>query len=359
MWRLHQEAGSLKSILLRAVIGPLLILMTVLGVAQPSFAAPIAEKRAEATRIAAQVEELDTQLEIAAEDYNEARSAHDAVRARIAENEVRAGELAARQDQLEANLSTRARGMYRQGPLGVLEVLLGSTSFQEFAATWDLLQDMNDNDASRVAELKATRAELRETLAELDAQQAEAATHADLMHTRKGAVEAQLAERQRLLAGVEAEIAEIIRQQAEARRRAAATAAAAKRAQSRPATDFGNPTSAPRSQVVPIALSKLGTPYRWAASGPGSFDCSGFTMWVYAQVGVSLPHSSRSQIGVGQRVSREKLAPGDLVFFGRSRIHHVGIYIGGGDFVHAPSTGGSVKVTSLDSRGDYVGACRP
>ena len=106
-------------------------------------------------------------------------------------------------------------------------------------------------------------------------------------------------------------------------------------------------------------MSKLGSPYRWAAAGPDAFDCSGFTMWCYAQIGVSLPHSSAAQIGVGQRVSRANLAPGDLVFFGSGRIHHVGIYIGGGQFIHSPNTGDVVKVSSLDARSDYVGACRP
>lgn len=326
----------------------------VFGVAGPSFGTPIDDKREQALQVAAEIDELDIKLEIAAEAYNEAKSAYDAVSAQVAANEARAAELTARQDQLEANLATRVTGMYRQGPLGTLELLLGASSFQEFATMWDLLQDMNANDSSRVIELKGIRAELQETLAVLAIQQAEAQAQADAMKGNKTAVEAQLAERQRLLQGIEAEIAEIRRQQEEAARRAAAAARATKR----PATDFGNPSTAPRSEVVPIALSKLGSPYRWAASGPDAFDCSGFTMWVYSKVGVALPHSSRAQISVGERVSRDNLKPGDLVFFG-SPIHHVGIYIGNGNFVHAPSTGDVVKVTALGSRRDYVGACRP
>ncbi|HHJ98774.1 MAG TPA: peptidoglycan endopeptidase, partial [Actinobacteria bacterium] len=168
-------------------------------------------------------------------------------------------------------------------------------------------------------------------------------------------VEGQLKERERLLAGVEDEIAELVREAEEAARRRAAAAAAA----ARPATDYGNPTNASRSSVVAIAMSKLGAPYKWAASGPDMFDCSGFTMWCYAQIGVSLPHSSRAQINVGQRVSKANLEPGDLVFFGRSTIHHVGIYVGNGNYVHAPITGDVVKVSSLGARSDYVGACRP
>lgn len=321
----------------------------------PAFGAPIDDKRGQAAQIASQIEELDTQLEVAAEDYNEARSAYDAVSAEVASNEAKAAELTARQDQLEGNLAVRVTGMYRQGPLGALELLLGSTSFEEFAITWDLLQDMNNHDAAQVSELKRTRAELQTVLEQLATQQAEAKANADVMAARKGEIEGQLAERQQLLSGVEAEIAQIIREQEAARARAAAAA----RAKATPSTDYGNPTRAPRSEVVNIALSKLGAPYKWAASGPNSFDCSGFTMWVYAQVGIALPHSSRAQINVGERVSRDNLKPGDLVFFGRSSIHHVGIYIGGGNFVHSPNTGDVVKVTSLASRSDYFGACRP
>ena len=100
----------------------------------------------------------------------------------------------------------------------------------------------------------------------------------------------------------------------------------------------------------------LGRPYQWGASGPGSFDCSGFTMFVYAQVGVSLPHSSRAQASSGAFVSRGNLQPGDLVFFGNP-IHHVGIYVGGGDMIHSPHTGSTVRVSPLE--GGYAGACRP
>jgi cell wall-associated NlpC family hydrolase len=331
----------------------------VVGVAAPAFGAPVDDKRAQALAVKGQIDELDVQLELAAEQYNEAKSAYDDVSAKVAESEAKAAELTARQGELETHLATRVQGMYRQGPLGALEILLGAASFKEFAATWDLLQDMNNNDSSRVAELKRTRAELQTVLGQLATQQAEAKAQADAMSANKSAVEAQLAERQHLLSGIEAEIAEIQRQQEEAARRAAAAAAAAARARApKPATDFGSPSGAAHGNVVQVALSKLGAPYRWAAAGPNAFDCSGFTMWCYAQVGIALPHSSRSQISVGERVSRDNLKPGDLVFFG-SPIHHVGIYIGDGNFIHSPNTGDVVKITSLASRGDYVGACRP
>lgn len=329
-----------------------------IGTAVPAVAAPLEEKRAEAARIQAQIDELDAALEVAAEDYNEAKGRYDEVTAQVKQTEERLAALTARQAELSGNLATRAAGMYRQGPLGALELLLGATSFETFAATWDLLQDMNDADAARIGELKATRAEVDAAREQLAAQQSAAKAESDEMRSRKSAVEAQLAERTRVLDGVESEIAAILaeRAAAERRRAAAAAQAAAARAQQ---TAYASPTNAPRSEVVNIALTKLGSPYKWAASGPDSFDCSGFTMWCYAQVGVRLPHSSRAQYGVGQKVSRADLAPGDLVFFGKSRIHHVGIYVGGGNYVHSPRTGDVVKVSSLSGRSDYVGATRP
>ena len=109
--------------------------------------------------------------------------------------------------------------------------------------------------------------------------------------------------------------------------------------------------------VVRAAMSKLGAPYVWAAAGPNAFDCSGFTMWAWAQAGVSLPHSSRMQYAVLPKVSMSALQPGDLIF-SYSPIHHVGIYIGGGNFIHAPHSGDVVKITAVAGY-PVVGAGRP
>ena len=103
-------------------------------------------------------------------------------------------------------------------------------------------------------------------------------------------------------------------------------------------------------------MQELGKPYVWGAAGPSYFDCSGLVMYVYAQVGVSLPHNAAAQYGYGSPVSYGDLQPGDLVFF--EGLGHVGIYIGGGQFIHAPHTGDVVKISSLSDHGGYVGARR-
>jgi len=119
---------------------------------------------------------------------------------------------------------------------------------------------------------------------------------------------------------------------------------------------------APPSQyggVVGIAMQYLGIPYVWGGASPGGFDCSGFVMYVFAQVGVSLPHNAAAQFGSGVPVSQDQLQPGDLVFF--DGLGHVGIYIGGGQFIHSPHTGDVVKISSLSESwyaATYVGARR-
>ncbi|WP_395104311.1 C40 family peptidase [Actinomadura sp. SCN-SB] len=106
------------------------------------------------------------------------------------------------------------------------------------------------------------------------------------------------------------------------------------------------------------ALTKLGSPYVWAAAGPNSFDCSGLVVWAYAQVGKSgLPHYTGALVNEGTKVSRDRLRSGDLVYFGAS-LHHMGIYLGDGMFLHAPQTGDVVKISKLSDRSDFAAANR-
>ncbi|PRX48535.1 cell wall-associated NlpC family hydrolase [Prauserella shujinwangii] len=107
--------------------------------------------------------------------------------------------------------------------------------------------------------------------------------------------------------------------------------------------------------AIDAAMSKRGSPYSWGATGPDAFDCSGLTQWAYAQAGISIPRTSSSQSTYGTAVPRSQLQPGDLVFF-YSPVSHVGIYIGNGMMVHAPTSGDVVKVAPLQDQ--YSGARR-
>ncbi|MFP5369240.1 MAG: C40 family peptidase, partial [Actinomycetes bacterium] len=116
------------------------------------------------------------------------------------------------------------------------------------------------------------------------------------------------------------------------------------------------PTAA--AQVaVDTALAQLGKSYVWGAAGPHSFDCSGLTRFAYAAAGIALPHSSRMQSQIGTPVAPADLQPGDLVFH-FSPVSHVGMYIGNGRMVHAPTAGDVVKVTEMRYMPSFAGARR-
>jgi len=320
--------------------------------AVPAFAVP-ASKIGQARQVKSQIDALNERVERASERYNIAADKHAKL---LKQKRTAAKKLAKVQNRMnvvQRHLNTRANSMYRQGPMGFVDVLLGAESFEEFSVTWDLLKDLNNDDAESVAELKDLRIKAKAAHRELVSKERASKRQVAIMRANERSIRSKLAERKRKLSGLEREIAAL---------EAAEEAARARRAASFVSNNGGGrsfppPTRAPRSEVVSIARKYLGAPYRWAAAGPNAFDCSGLTMFVYRQVGVSLPHSSRAQIGSGQRVSRSNLAPGDLVFFG-SPIHHVGLYVGGGMMIHAPHTGDVVRYASI-SRSDYAGACRP
>lgn len=107
------------------------------------------------------------------------------------------------------------------------------------------------------------------------------------------------------------------------------------------------------SSAVRVAASKKGKPYRWGASGPNAFDCSGLTSYAYRQAGKSLPRTAHAQYRASKKISRSQARPGDLVFYGGARKHHVGIYAGNGKMWHAPNSGSSVKLSSVRSGASF------
>jgi cell wall-associated NlpC family hydrolase len=178
---------------------------------------------------------------------------------------------------------------------------------------------------------------------------------------RRSGIEGQLAERQRLLSTIKDQIASLEAAERRRQERLAAQAQVRFQAAQRETESEAAPEAlvesdsieeaiapAPAARyggVVGIAMQYLGVPYVWGGASPSGFDCSGLIMYAYAQVGVSLPHHAASQYGMGTAVSRDQLEAGDLVFF--NGLGHAGIYIGGGQFIHAPHSGDVVKISSL------------
>lgn len=349
------------------------------GSAIPASATPLADKRAQAKAAQARLEGLRNKAEQAAESYNEASANYQRVSAKVRATTARIGRLKAEQRTLQTALGNRADEMYRSdGVLGIVEALLSAQSLQDVTQVIEVLQRVSEQDARTVAKLKTTRAKLEVEERTLAAAQADALAQAKAMKASKKEADKKVAEASKLLASLRSDIRDLIDKQeaaqeaaARARWLAARKAAAEDRSSSDGSSSSGNSPSGDSSgdssggssaskgrAAVNQAMKKLGSWYQWGAAGPSRFDCSGLTQWAYARVGVNLPHYSRAQYTSGRHVARGDLRPGDLLFFG-SPIHHVGMYIGGGDFIEAPYTGARVRIASLSGRGDYVGATRP
>jgi cell wall-associated NlpC family hydrolase len=151
---------------------------------------------------------------------------------------------------------------------------------------------------------------------------------------------------------------------------AAAAAAAAERARAKstpstPASYTGSSASSSQGDIAAdFALSQIGKPYQWGAVGPSTYDCSGLAMVAWSQAGVSLLHYTGDQWNEGAHVSLSNMQRGDLIFYATNNsdpatIHHVGIYIGGGQMVDAPYTGVDVRIDSIYQPGQPIGAVRP
>jgi len=356
--------------------------MLALAVGSASADPDIQAKRAQAQAIVAQLEQLDSELAHTIEAYNGANVELDRIDGELTVNakHFRAAKKSLKVSQ--RRIATRLRELYVRGQGdSTLEVLLGSRSLDDIVARLEAIERVSSLDAKILGEVKRYKAQVvahRRTLTEQRKRQAEIVAD---RAAQKATIESRLSERQRLYESVKSEIVEM--EAAERRRQAALAAQARARAQAAqlaaqasadqaqavaaPVTststeapvefDAPPPDGTKASQVVAIALQYLGVPYVWGGMSPSGFDCSGLTAYAYAQIGISLPHHAASQWNYGVPVAFGSEQPGDLVFF--SGLGHMGMYIGGGQFVHAPHTGDVVKISSLSERGgNYMGARR-
>ena len=326
----------------------------------------------------AQLQEMDGRLGQAIEAYNLASTRLDGLQVELRTNTHRLKVAKANLRYAQSSLSQRVVSLYKEDAEinSTLAVILGASSLDEMLARLDTVSRVSSHDTRVMAQVRIFRQDVTRTQVRLKSAEAAQRRLVAERAARKRSIEAQLAEREALLSSVRGEIAQL---QAQERAREAALA---RRAQSRvsaqqtqAAADVlgsgDEVTQEPEPQVaairapdsrytgvVAIALQYLGVPYVWGGASPSGFDCSGLIMYVYAQVGVSLPHNAAMQYGVGVPVSRSELQPGDLVFF--HGLGHNGMYIGGGQFIHAPRTGDVVKISPLTGWYDerWVGARR-
>jgi cell wall-associated NlpC family hydrolase len=322
-----------------------------------------------------EIHQLDVNLGRANERLNLANIQLDRVRADIKLNRR---ELTIAKQNLrksEQAIARRLVTLYTRGEMSAIEVILGARSLTEVLNRIETQDRVSSLDAQVIGEVRSYRTAVKQHGRQLKTQMKQVKHLIARRAAEQESLEAQLGQRQRLLGSLNGEIERLLaEQQARELRQAQAVRATyleqqARQSQTAGGTTFGAAaaTSEGATVVAPsayggavgIAMQYLGTPYVWGGSSPGGFDCSGLVMYAYGKLGVSLPHSSYALWNVGTAVPRDQLQAGDLVFF--EGLGHMGMYIGGGQFVHAPHTGDVVKVSSLSSGSysyRYVGARR-
>jgi peptidoglycan DL-endopeptidase CwlO len=317
----------------------------------------IASKQAQAQQVLSQINSIDRSLDVAVEQYNLANVRLQKIESDMRENKKQLALARANLKLSQKSLAKRLVTAYTSTEdTSTLAVLLGSTSFEDMLNRVEAINSTSSQDANIVEQVRSSKVAIQHHEVELRDAHSQQQTIVAQKAAQREHIQSQLATRRQLLSSIRGQIQRMRAAEAAQQRRLEQAAQARIAGQSAPSvsgigvgasTPEGSTVAPPNVHggVVGIAMHYLGVPYVWGGASPRGFDCSGLVMYVYAQIGVSLPHSTYSQVAMGTPVSISQLEPGDLVFF--SGASHVGIYIGGGQFIHAPHTGDVVKISSL------------
>lgn len=375
-----QTCASKSKVALNAAFAAILAV----GLSVPAasaFAAPSGDKQAEAQAALQKLNQYQSELDQASANYEAAHQEQIDAQNRVDEAQKQIEEKTAQIEKDQQRLSDRARDMYRSGDTNFLDVILGASSFEQFATTWNMLETLNGNDAELVSETKTAREDLQAAKQEAEEQAKVASDKAEEAKSVAEAADQKASEMQQTYNSLSAEAQELISQERaaqEAQQQAAAAAAeqngtagndaattitnnnrnnttsnnsssssnSNKNNASSSATNNSKPQSVSGNSVVNRAYSQLGKPYQWGAVGPNSFDCSGLVSYCltgsYSRLGTTGTFMGWTRVSSPQ--------PGDICV----NSHHCGIYIGGGQMIHAPRTGDVVKVSSVHSGMIYV-----
>ena len=316
--------------------------------ADPSVTA----KQSQAQQVLSQINTIDVQLGAAVEAYNNANVHLAKIKGDLRNNTFELHVARANLKRSQAALEKRLVSIYTSGDQNsTLAVILGSSNIDDLLNRMETIHSTSKLDAQIVRDVTAAKRAIQQHRVELQQAKTEQERIVAQRAAQRQHIDSQLAARRQLLSSIRSEIAHLRAQEAARQLQLAAAARDRIGSGSSPVGVGAAPegsTVAPPSihgGVVGIAMRYLGVPYGWGGSTPSGFDCSGLVMYEFAQIGVSLPHSSYAQYGMGAPVSMSQLQPGDIVFFAGAS--HEGIYIGGGQFIHAPHTGDVVKISSL------------
>ena len=305
--------------------------------------------------------QLDEQTAKVQEDYTKAQAALDKTQKDLNRSQKDLGAQSAKVATMRKALGRVALSDYQSGRgVSTTTQLVTSSDSGQFLSKLATVQNVTDRTTEQFQDFQAQQARL----ASLESQ----------AQTDRATIKAQRDQQAKLLADAkkkEQEAKEVVerlsaQQRAELERRQAAGRSAASSARQTAQNAKGDQVSIPapsesvssRAQAaLSFAMAELGKPYIWGGTGPSGYDCSGLMMVAWGKAGVGLPRTAAAQYAAGRPVATSDLQPGDLVFF-YPGITHVGMYIGGGKFVHASSPRTGIKISVLAGQTSYQGARR-
>ncbi|ASO22184.1 putative endopeptidase precursor [Actinoalloteichus hoggarensis] len=330
---------------MRGALAATVVAMAVSLVPAPVMAQELPDNKSDAV---AQLEELDHEAVLLTEEWHRA---NDDLAAREAELEEATAAFEQSQESAEqargdeelfrGNVDELANASYQGARFNKLSALLVAEDPQAFLdqlSALDVLAAGNAESLDRLTAVVRQAEEAEASAAEAEKAAAEAAVEAEELRAE---IDERRTEMDEQIAKVQAHIDDLTAEEQAEYDQGSGGGAGETDYQVPPGTGTG-------SAAVQAALTRVGMPYVYGATGPGTFDCSGLMQWAYNQVGVSLPRNSAAQASTGTAVSRAQLAPGDLIAYGNPSVHHIGMYVGNGNVVHAPTTGQNVKVVPID-----------
>jgi cell wall-associated NlpC family hydrolase len=358
------------------------------ALAGPADASKISDTRAQVRAIEQQLNAMDIKLEASIQAYDGAQQHLTDVRHQIAQNTIKLRVARHNLKVSRAQLAVFMVNAYKGTDVNddPAAYVLGAGSFSDLVTRVEDVQRIGASEHALLKQVTTAEREISTRQAQLKSEGRDAAKLVAQKKQQKAAIEAGLQQRRDLLSSTKGELGHLLHERQVHQQQAAAAAAAAlaqqqqqqQEQQAPPPSNGGGSTGSSGGgssggggtynpppagtlgqQAAAIAQQYLGVPYVWGGASPSGFDCSGLVVYVYGRLGVSLPHYTVSLWSSGAHVSRDQLAPGDLVFF--YSLDHVGIYLGGGLFIHAPHTGTVVQISSLNSSwysSAYDGAVR-
>ena len=352
------------------------LVVPVATLGQPSS---IAGERAQVEQLQNQLNSLNAQAEAASNNYDGAMWRLQNAQHQISANHAAIASNTKRLAVSKVVLASRLRQVYANPQPDAIQVLLATGNITSVTDTMAMIQHIGKQDAAVVTGVRDSLTELARARVGLLAAQTSAKAQVAAAAQARAKVVGLLGQQQKVLAHAQANLRAAINAQAAAEARAAAVqraqAMAAQKTQavvSSPTASGGGagssgtgsgggvtiPSGADNAAAVAVAERYLGVPYVWGGASPSGFDCSGLMSYAYAQIGKYVPHYTVAEWNAFPHVPLNQLQPGDLVFF--DGLGHVGMYIGGGQMIHAPHTGTVVQISSLSSMGSAPdGAVRP